>query len=118
MQGSELKARLKRTGKTMTEIGALIGMSSQSLNQVFSAKDVKSGIIEALAAGLGMSIADLYGVPAGDTASTTGNGNITLNGNGNTNNAPPDCAALLAAKNAQIDRLLGIIEKLTDGRTL
>lgn len=50
MSGTDLKARLKRTGKTMTEIGALVGMSSQSLNQVFNAQDVKSGILELLGA--------------------------------------------------------------------
>lgn len=49
MNGSELKARLKRSGKTMTEIGALLGMSPQALNQVFRTKDVKSGILESLA---------------------------------------------------------------------
>lgn len=116
MTGKELKARLKRTGKTMTEIGALAGMSSQSLNQVFNAQDVKSGIVEALAAGLGLSVAELYGVPAGDICTTTtGNNNVTLTGTGNTNNAA-DCSALLAAKDEQINRLLGIIEKLADGK--
>lgn len=116
MRGTDLKARLKRTGKTMTEIGALVGMSSQSLNQVFNAQDVKSGILESLAGGLGISIAELYGVPAGDISTTTGNGNITLTGTGNTNYSASDCAALLAAKDDQINRLLGIIERLADDK--
>ena len=60
MKGTELKKRLRRTGRTMKEIGELIGMSSQSLNQLFGAQDVKSGVLEQLAAALGMSIAELY----------------------------------------------------------
>lgn len=91
-------------------------MSSQSLNQVFNAQDVKSGILESLADGLGISIAELYGVPAGDISATTGNGNITLTGTGNTNYSASDCAALLAAKDDQINRLLGIIERLADDK--
>lgn len=44
----------------MTEIGALLGMSPQALNQVFRAKDVKSGIIEDLSECLGIPIPYLY----------------------------------------------------------
>ena len=49
----------------MTEIAALAGMNSQSLNQVFGAQDVKSGILESLANGMGINIGDLLELPAG-----------------------------------------------------
>ena len=114
MTGKELKKRLKMTGKTLVEISQLLGMSSQALNQILNAQDVKSGTIETLSDVLQIPIYYLYGTPSVDVSTTSGNGNITLNGNGNTNNAPADCQQLLAAKDAQIDRLLGIIERLTD----
>ena len=115
MRGSELKARLKRTGKTMTEIAALAGMNSQSLNQVFGAQDVKSGILESLANGMGITIADLYGIPAGEVSTPT-KSDVNITGTGNTTDVPADFYALIAAKDAQINRLLGIIEILSDGK--
>ena len=42
MTGKELKKRLKMTGKTLVEISQLLGMSSQALNQILNAQDVKS----------------------------------------------------------------------------
>lgn len=109
MNGSDLKARLKRSGKTMTEIGALMGMSPQALNNVFKTKDVKSGILESLAERLGITIAELYEVPTNEKA-------ITLTGHGNNTSVPAEFSVLLAAKDAQINRLLGIIEILSDGK--
>ena len=106
MTGKELKKRLKMTGKTLVEISQLLGTSSQALNQILNAQDVKSGTIETLADVLQIPIYYLYGTPSVDVSTTSGNGN--------TNNAPADCQQLLAAKDAQIDRLLGIIERLTD----
>ena len=114
MKGIELKKRLRRTGRTLKEISELVGISPQSLNQLLGVQDVKSGILEQLAAALGMSIAELYDVPTSTTATTTGNGNTILNGNGNTNISPTDCSALLAEKDEQIRRLIDIVDKFTD----
>lgn len=114
MKGIELKKRLRRTGRTLKEISELVGISPQSLNQLLGVQDVKSGILEQLAAALDMSIAELYDVPTGTTATTMGNGNTILNGNGNTNISPTDCSALLAEKDEQIRRLIDIVDKFTD----
>lgn len=114
MNGSDLKARLKRSGKTMTEIGALMGMSPQALNNVFKTKDVKSGILESLAERLGITIAELYEVPTGNVPADEKA--ITLTGAGNNTSVPAEFSVLLAAKDAQINRLLGIIEILSDGK--
>lgn len=111
MNGSELKARLKRSGKTMTEIGALLGMSPQALNQVFRAKDVKSGIIEDLSECLGIPISYLYEEHDGDT-----HGKAAIIHAENNTSVPAEFSVLLAAKDAQINRLLGIIEILSDGK--
>lgn len=115
MKGIELKKRLRRTGRTLKEISELVGISPQSLNQLLGVQDVKSGVLEQLAAALGMSIAELYDLPTGGvTTTTTGNGNTILNGNGNTNISPTDCSALLAEKDEQIRRLIDIVDKFTD----
>lgn len=94
------------TGKTLVEISQMLGMSSQALNQILNAKDVKSGTIETLSKVLQIPIGDLYGSRSADVAS--------IRGNENTNSGQADCCQLLAAKDVQIDRLLGIIEKLTN----
>lgn len=113
MNGSELKARLKRSGKTMTEIGALLGMSPQALNQVFRAKDVKSGILEDLSECLGIPISYLYEEHDEDAH---GKETVTNASTENSITVPAEFSVLLATKDAQINRLLGIIEILSDGK--
>lgn len=61
MTGKELKKRLKMTGKTLVEISQLLGMSSQALNRILNAQDVKSGTLETLSDVLQIPISDLYG---------------------------------------------------------
>ena len=95
----------------MTEIGALLGMSPQALNQVFRAKDVKSGIIEDLSECLGIPISYLYEEHDGDT-----HGKAAIIHAENNTSVPAEFSVLLAAKDAQINRLLGIIEILSDGK--
>lgn len=110
MTGIELKAILKRTGKQLNEIAALINISPQNLNQVLNSKDVKSGMIESLANALNLNVCDFYG--GGDKVSAI-NSSLAINGNGNSaNNDTGAFLTLLSKKDEQIDRLLGIIEQM------
>ena len=62
MTGKLLQERLSElTNIPFTEIADRIGVSSQSMYQFFTAKDVKSGLIEKLCEVLELDIATLYG---------------------------------------------------------
>ena len=110
MTGIELKQILRRTGKQLNEIAALINISPQALNQVLNSKDVKTGTIESLASALNLNIAEFYG---GDTVTATHN-SLAIKGNGNNTNSDNGAfISLLSKKDEQIDRLLTIIETLS-----
>lgn len=113
MSGEQLKEILAKTGKSYAEIANLLGISSQSLYQIFKADDVKSGLLEKLCSVLGQDVTLFYGGMV-----TATNNSLAINGNGN--NANNDTSAflmLLSKKDEQIDRLLGIIEKMNDAQT-
>lgn len=46
MNGQQLKALLKDSGKPMKEIAGELGMSPQALNTLFNVEDLKSGLLE------------------------------------------------------------------------
>ena len=81
MTGEKLKLILLNTGESMTVISRKLGMSTQALNSLFRAADVRTGTIEKMCAALGLSITDFYGT--GDTIMATDNG-TAFKGNGNT----------------------------------
>lgn len=115
MTGTDLKSILRRTGKQMNEIAALINISPQALNQVLNSKDVKSGILESIAEALGLSVYDFY---KDDNAVSAVNNSLAIHGNGNSaNNDTSAFLMLLSKKDEQIDRLLGIIEKMNNAQT-
>ena len=62
MTGKVLQERLSvLTKMPYTEIAEMLGVSSQSMYQFFTAKDVKSGLIEKLCEVLDIDIATMYG---------------------------------------------------------
>jgi DNA-binding Xre family transcriptional regulator len=110
MSGEQLKKILGKTGKSYVEIAALLGISSQSLYQMFKADDIKSGMIEKLCNVLNEDVTLFYG--GGDKISAVDH-SLAINGNGNSaNNDTGAFLALLTKKDEQIDRLLGIIEQM------
>ena len=46
MEGKILKHKLMELNKTQKELSELLGITSQSVNAILSAKDVRSGTIE------------------------------------------------------------------------
>lgn len=110
MSGEELKRKLTETGFSLSRISQLLGKTPQQLDQALNAKDVKTGMVEELCRVLNLDIPFFYG--AGDRIVASDN-STAFKGNGNTVGADVSkFLDLLAKKDEQIDRLLGIIEKM------
>lgn len=58
MSGTQLKEILSKTGLSLTEISDKLQTSTQNLNSMFKASDVRTGLIERLCAVLDMDITD------------------------------------------------------------
>lgn len=60
MTGKELKTLISGCGVSQSEIARRLGMSHQSFNQCMIVKDVKSGLLEKVAAVLGVDMSFFY----------------------------------------------------------
>lgn len=60
MTGIELKEIIRKHGVSYAAVAFKIGGNSQTMQSTFNSPDVKSGIIEAVAGALGVSVAELY----------------------------------------------------------
>ena len=86
-------------------------MSTQALNSLFRVADVKTGTVEKASRTLGIPLSTFYDSDKqGDTAIGIAN---QVSGTVNINQQDA-LVEQLATKDKQIDRLLGIIEKLAD----
>lgn len=118
MTGKDFKNVLIKSGMTMTDIAGKLGISTQALNSIFNGSDVRSGIIEKCVDKLGMSYSDFYHGMAymHDNYGAAFGGQVeTINNS--------DCKDIglvyrsskqLTKAQEQIDRLLGIIERMTN----
>ena len=110
MSGDDLKNILRRCGKTQAAVAAAIGESPQNLGSALSSKDIKSSMVERVAAALGMTIGQLYG----ESVATTVAGSTSIVGNGNKGNSlnanENRLLALLEEKDRQIARLLDLLQ--------
>ena len=68
MTGERLKELLSSLKISQTDIAKKLGLSQQSFNQMLSASDVKSSLLERVANALGMSISTLYDLGCCSTA--------------------------------------------------
>ena len=116
MKGIELKKILVERNLSITEVAAAIGKSQQTLSAALLVDDVKSGLVESIAAYLGVPVSHLYG--EGNTATASGNGTAVAGTGNNVNDGR--CIEEIAAQRrlteqalSQNDRLIGIIHDLT-----
>ena len=95
MNGKELKAILKEEGINLSELAKKLGFDNdQRLHSALKADDVKSGLIEAI-------------------AKATNDNSVAVSGTGNSVNAISErFISLLEKKDEQMDRLIGLLEKL------
>lgn len=120
MKGVTIKEILRKNGVTQSAVAKMIGESQQNLSAALSQDDVRTSLVERIANAIGLPVSLFYG----DTniATATGENSSAVAGNNNTVHAPrnDDFLKELAAQRRlteksqeQIDRLLGVIEKLS-----
>lgn len=113
MTGERLKEILAKYKVSQSEIAKQLGMSHQSLNQMLSASDIKTGLVERIAKVLNVSISSLYGEDKEQNAIATGNG-IAVAGNNNVagNVTMGDNTAVLQERVTMLEKLLEEKERL------
>lgn len=110
MTGKRLKQILLSTGENLTTISKKLEISTQALNSLFRAADVRTGTIEKMCEKLGLSAADFFA--DGDMIKAENN-SIAFKGSDNDINANDEkFLTLLAKKDEQMDRLISIIETI------
>ena len=107
MTGNRLKEILYEKKVSQSQIAKLLGMSQQSLNQMLSASDIKTGLVERIAKVLNVSISSLYGEDKEQNAIATGNG-IAVAGINNVagNVTMGDNTAVLQERVTMLEKLL------------
>ena len=109
MKGEQVKEILKRHGIALNDLAARMGESPQNLQSMLRAADIKTGVLERIAAAINESLYFFFG----DEQTVTGTGNTAIQGNGNhVNSETTQFLALLRKKDEQIDRLLTLLEEL------
>ena len=114
MKGEEVKEKVRKCGRRFNDIADDLGISPQALNKIFNSDDVRSSTIERIANVLRLPVTYFY---EDGGYNVTASGNATVVNKGNVNNEERSVLVLadqLMTKDKQIDRLLGIIEKLSE----
>lgn len=105
MTGQELKAKIVKVGKTQKEIADLLGLSQQSFNQMLSASDVKTSLLERIAQALNVPISFFYGECSGGH-SAIANGASSIAVNNNSGHIAAGDVSTLRERVAMLERLL------------
>ena len=109
MNGKDLKEKLQAESINLSELSKKMGYKTdQNLHSVLGAADVKSSVLERIARAIGKPIGWFYGDDnkVEKEAASKADGPVV----------PENLAEMLAKKDEQIDRLLTILEKISDAR--
>lgn len=112
MKGIEVKKILQENGVSVAHCARILGLSQQNLSAALSKDDIRTGLLEDIAAVIGKDVPFFYGVSSAPSATANGNGSTAVAGNRNKVNSE-QFVQLLTKKDEQIDRLLQIIESLS-----
>ena len=113
MEGQKIKDVMRQKKMTNAELARRLGVSPQTLSAALQVEDVKTGLLERIAAILGEPVTYFYTGESSGTAVVNG-GTVNGNVNGKVDEGNDAVSALvdqLAIKDRQIDRLLGLLEK-------
>ena len=110
MTGKELKNKLLGMGKSMTDVANALGISSQHLNSLLLAADVRTGLIERLCAAFDMQPSDFLG---GAPSANATNNSVAFNGDENNVSVSVDATlvGVIDRQSKQISDLIGILAK-------
>ena len=78
MTGEQLKNKLRGTGRSIADVAKILGMSRQNLSKALQSQDVKTGLVENMAAALGMPISYFFeeNIGKGDHAIANGDSSV------------------------------------------
>jgi len=108
MRGKDLKEFLQSEGVNLSELSKKLGFESdQRLHSALKAEDVKSGLIEKIAAATNKSVGYFY---KANIAIAGKNGVAVNNSDSSGNELSEKFIKLLEKKDEQMDRLITIIE--------
>ena len=114
MKGIEIKRILLENGVSVAHIARLLGLSQQNLSAALQKDDIRTGLLEDIAGAIGKDVPFFYGVgTSAGSAFASGDNSTAVAGNNNRVNTER-FVNLLAKKDEQIDRLLSIIESLSN----
>lgn len=102
MTGEKVKALIIGRGYNVAQVAELIGTSQQNLSASLKHTDVRSGLLEKIAAALGMPLAAFYGDTFGTIQTATGNNNTQVAGSANTVSSDAAVLELLKIKDEQL----------------
>lgn len=106
MNGETLKNYARNHGYGNNRLAASMGITSQNLSQQLAKDDIRTSLLERVAAVIGVSPADIYGGNATNSTSIVGIGSVT--DNALLEKAMQENARLIE----QNSRLIAIIEKM------
>lgn len=119
MKGLIVKEVLRKNGFALGKVAEMIGESQQNFSSLLAKDDLRTSLVERIAEATGLPVSIFYG----DTniATASGDNSSAVAGNNNNVGMKPDrflneLAAqrkLTEKSQEQIDRLLGVIEKLS-----
>lgn len=114
MKGIEIKRILSENGVSVAHIARLLGLSQQNLSAALQKDDIRTGLLEDIAGAIGKDVPFFYGVgTSAGSALASGDNSTAVAGNNNRVNTER-FVNLLAKEDEQIDRLLSIIESLSN----
>lgn len=102
MTGKELKDIILSEKMTVAEVARRIGTTQQNLTCSLSKDDIRTGLLERVAAAMGKPLAFFYGEAFGAVQNVTGNNNTQVSGNSNTITSDSAMLALLKMKDEQL----------------
>lgn len=102
MTGKELKDIILSEKMTVAEVARRIGTTQQNLTCSLSKDDIRTGLLERVAAAMGKPLAFFYGEAFGAVQNVTGNNNTQVSGNSNTITSDAVMLALLKMKDEQL----------------
>ena len=102
MTGEKVKALIIGRGYNVAQVAELIGTSQQNLAASLKHTDVRSGLLEKIAAALGVPLAAFYGDSFGTVQTALGDNNTQVAGSGNSVSSDASVLELLRIKDEQL----------------
>lgn len=103
MTGKHLQDLILSEGYSINQMAKLLGLAQPNLLSLLKHDDVRTGLVENVAAAMGKPLSFFYGETYGPVSQITGNNNTSVAGNDNTIGSPDDrMLTLLLSKDEQL----------------